>query len=50
MLYHVVEASSGEYQRSFPARVAAPKRQAVNMQRLQLTQRVNLYLALGGEW
>jgi hypothetical protein len=24
--------------------------QAINMQRLQLTQRVNLYLALGGKW
>lgn len=31
-------------------RVAARKSQALNMQRLQLTQRVNLYLALGGNW
>lgn len=31
-------------------RVAARQSQAINMQRLQLTQRVNLYLALGGEW
>lgn len=31
-------------------RVAARQSQAIHMQRLQLTQRVNLYLALGGEW
>ena len=35
---------------SVQQRVAARKSQAINMQRLQLTQRVNLYLALGGEW
>jgi outer membrane protein TolC len=35
---------------SVQQRVAARESQAINLRRLQLAQRVNLYLALGGEW